>query len=190
MLKNTNVRIALMMGLMILAAFSRLQPYNHEATWQLWNFTPIGAIALFGGMIFGRNKLMAFALPLAAMLLSDVMLVVVKGFDYGFYGWSQLVNYACFAAIVAIGLRFKNDVSVGKIALGGIAGSALFYVVSNFMVWASGTMYAHDFSGLISCYVAAIPFAVKFLGGTLFYSAVLFGAFKLAENKSLATSHA
>ncbi|MES2767472.1 MAG: DUF6580 family putative transport protein [Bacteroidota bacterium] len=184
MLKNTNVRIALMMGLMVLAAFSRLQPYNHEATWQLWNFTPIAAIALFGGMIFGRNKLMAFALPLAAMLLSDVVLAIVKGFDYGFYGWGQVVNYSCFAAIVAIGLGFKNNVSVSKIAIGGIAGSALFFVVSNFATWAFGTMYTMDLSGLMMCYAAAIPFAVKFLGGTMFYSAVLFGAYYFAQVKS------
>lgn len=183
MVKNTNARIALMFGLMILAAFSRLQPYNSEATWQLWNFTPVAAIALFGGMMFGRNKLMAFVLPLAAMLVSDVALGVLKGWEYGFYGWSQAVNYACFAAIVAIGLRFKNN-SAGEIALGGLAGSALFFVVSNLATWASSTMYSHDMSGLIACYVAAIPFAVKFLGGTLFYSAVLFGAYRLAEGKN------
>ena len=183
-MKNMNFRIALMMGLMVLAALSRLQPYNNEATWQLWNFTPVAAIALFGGMIFGRNKLMAFALPLAAMLLSDAALGFVKGWEYGFYGWSQAVNYACFAAIVAIGLRFKRN-SVGEIALGGIAGSALFFGISNLFVWASGTMYSHDLSGLMVCYTAAIPFGVKFLGGTLFYSALLFGAFKAVESKSL-----
>lgn len=189
MVKNTNARIALMFGLMILAAFSRLQPYNSEATWQLWNFTPVAAIALFGGMMFGRNKLMAFALPLAAMLVSDVALGFLKGWEYGFYGWSQFVNYACFAAIVAIGLRFKNN-SVSEIALGGIAGSALFFVVSNFATWASGTMYSHDLNGLMTCYIAAIPFAVKFLGGTMFYSAVLFGGLSLAENKSAVASRA
>jgi hypothetical protein len=188
-MKNTNSRIALMMGLMIVAAFSRLQPYNAEATWQLWNFTPVAAIALFGGMMFDRNRLMAFALPLAAMLLSDVAIALLKGFEWGFYGWSQVVNYACFAAIVAIGLRFKNN-SVGEIALGGVAGSALFFLVTNFMVWTMGTMYTMDLSGLIACYVAALPFAAKFLGGTLFYSAVLFGALKLAESKSLVAAKA
>ncbi len=59
--------------------------------------------------------------------------------------------------------------------------SILFFVVTNFGVWAFSSLYSKTMEGLITCYVAAIPFLQNTLFGDIFYTAVLFGSFALAE---------
>ena len=71
---------------------------------------------------------------------------------------------------------------VAKTAAGaGLAASILFFVVTNFGVWALDSLYPRTLEGLVICYVAAIPFFANTLAGTLFYTAVLFGGFALAD---------
>ena len=136
------------------------------------NFTPIGAMALFSGAYLGRRGLMAFAAPLGAMLLSDAVI--------GFHTGLPFV-YASIAAIVVIGwlaLRRRTPIRIGAAA---VAGSMLFFIVTNFGTWAVSGMYPLTLSGLAACYVAAVPFFQNTLAGDLFYSGVLFGGFALLE---------
>ncbi len=62
--KAMNPRLTVLTTLVVIAAISRLVPHPP-------NMTPLAAIALFGGA-FLSNRRLAYALPLAAMLLSDV----------------------------------------------------------------------------------------------------------------------
>ena len=64
-----------------------------------------------------------------------------------------------------------------------MAASTLFFVITNFGVWAFDGLYPRTFEGLVVCYIAAIPFFGNTLAGSLFYTAVLFGGFALAERK-------
>ena len=68
-----------------------------------------------------------------------------------------------------------------RIGLAGVLSAALFYLVSNFMVWMGGEMYPRTAAGLVECYIAAIPFAFNMLLGNLLYSAVIFGAWRYAD---------
>ena len=134
------------------------------------NFTPIGAIALFGGVYLSRKQ--AFFLPLLAMIVSDYFI----GFDSIMM---RVVVYGSFAFSVGLGMLIKKRKSVWSILGGSLAGSIIFYLTTNF-AWFYGTsMYTHDFSGIISSYINALPFFRNTLMGDLFYVGIFFGSYEL-----------
>jgi hypothetical protein len=159
-------RAVLLLAIIFGAAALRLLPHPS-------NFTPIGALALFAGAHFD-DKRWAFIVPLAAMLLSDILI--------GFHSGMPII-YAAFAAIVCMGFLLKQKKTALRVTGASLAAATFFFVVSNFAVWAIDGLYPMTFQGLVTCYVAAIPFFANTLGGNLFYSAVLFGGFALAERK-------
>ena len=161
-----NTRIVVITLIILFAAFSRLIPH-------LPNFTPIGAIALFGGAYF-FNKKLALLIPFLAMLLSDLFI--------GFHG-TMLAVYLSFIAIVGIGMLLKGRVKPLSVLFAALGSSILFFIVTNFAVWMGSTVYPQDLVGLIACYTAAIPFFHYTALGDLFYSGVLFDCFYLYELK-------
>jgi hypothetical protein len=64
-----------------------------------------------------------------------------------------------------------------------LASSVLFFVLTNFGVWAFDALYPKTLEGLMACYVAAIPFFRNTLLGDLSYTVVLFGGFALLERR-------
>ncbi|OGH65031.1 MAG: hypothetical protein A2821_00270 [Candidatus Magasanikbacteria bacterium RIFCSPHIGHO2_01_FULL_41_23] len=152
------------MGLVIFGAIARLVP--HPA-----NFAPLGAIAIFGGLFLPRK--LAILVPLSAMLVSDIVI--------GFYSWSiMLVVYLSFALTAFASTKIKHSF---KAILGTtLAGSILFYLTTNAAVWAFGTMYAHDFAGLMQSYTMAIPFFRNSLLSDLFYTSVMVTSYILITN--------
>ncbi len=131
------------------------------------NFAPIAAIALFGGLYLNRK--MAFVLPIAAMLVSDLFI--------GFYSWKMMAAvYLSFLAMVGIGLLVRRNKKFSTILGGTLLGSLLFFVVTNAAVWGFGTMYPHTLSGLMSSYTMAIPFFKNTLMGNLFFAGILVGS--------------
>jgi len=172
--ENKN-RLFAIGGMILLAAISRILPHPP-------NFAPITAMALFGGAYF-NDKRLAFIVPLMAMIISDSII--------GFHS-TQLIVYACFALITLLGFRLQNNKSIGKIALASLAGSTIFFIVTNLAVWIMGDFYPHTVSGLMMCYAAGVPFydssilsspALNTFLGDLTFSAVFFGTFALAEKK-------
>ncbi len=155
-----------------LAALSRLLPHPP-------NVTPIAAMALFAGANLGNRKA-AFLLPIAAMFLSDLVL------GFAVYGGallkSQPVVYFCMLMAVVIGRLIRNNGSALKIASATLGNAVMFYLVTNFAVWAWGALYPRTWSGLIACYTAAIPFFRNSLIGDITFVAVLFGGFAALEN--------
>lgn len=149
--------------IIFIAAFLRLIPH-------LPNFAPIGAMALFGGAYLGKKW--AIVLPLAAMILSDVFL----GFD-SFA--SRASVYGSFVLIGLIGIWLRKHRTFQNIVLASLASSTLFFVITNYAVWAFGGLYSKDFSGLIECYTLAIPFFRNTIVGDLFYTGVFFGGYEL-----------
>ena len=135
-----------------------------------YNFTPVEAIALFGGAYFSDRRL-AFIVPLGAMLLADLVI--------GLHPMLPVI-YACIAASVVLGFGLRGRVSVLRVAGFGVAGSLLFFVVVSFVEWMLGdTEYCR--AGIAPCYVAALPFLKNWLAGTLVWSALLFGGFELLK---------
>jgi hypothetical protein len=147
--------------LVVFAALSRFLPHPD-------NFTPIAAMALFGGVYFGRRY--AFIVPLAAMVVSDYFI--------GFHN-TILYVYGSFILVGLIGIWLQKHKSVGWIFGATLTGSVLFFVVTNFGVWVTGA-YPQTFNGLVECYVAAIPFFRNTVLGDLLYVAVLFGLYESA----------
>ena len=157
-------RILVLTSMILAAAATRLIPHPP-------NMTAVAAVALFGGAYFSE-KWLAFLVPLTAMFLSDLVL--------GFYRHMEGV-YLSFALIVVIGLWLQNRRSPTVIAGAVLLSSVLFFVVTNFSVWALGTMYPRTWDGLAACYVAAIPFFRNEMLGDFLYSGLLFGGFALLE---------
>ncbi len=159
--------IAALIGI---AAISRLLPHP-------MNFSPIGAIALFAGT-FISNKKMAFALPLITLLISDILLQLVNG--TGFYR-DMFFVYGSFAFVVGIGFMLRSNTQRQTIMVASLVGSIVFFFITNFGSWLMYEMYPKNAQGLISCYVAGIPFFRGTLMGDLFYNLLLFGSFALAK---------
>ncbi len=155
--------------LIALGVSARLLP--HPA-----NFAPIAAIALFSGLYLPKR--FAIIVPAAALLLSDIVL--------GFYTWQVVVSvYACFALTGIMGLYLAKQKNFATIALGTILASVIFFLVTNWAVWAFGTMYPHTTSGLMQSYIMALPFFRNSLLGDIFYTTVLVGSMELIQKTSL-----
>jgi hypothetical protein len=167
------------LGAMIfVAALTRLLPHPP-------NFSPVEAVALFGGAYFA-SRWFALAVPLVAMFLSDLVLGLVNGGIYWDYFASVhfLAIYGCIALSTALGFGLRGRASGARVLGYSLVGSALFFVLSNFAVWASASEGLGACSvSLGSCYVAAIPFFQWTLLGTLFYAALLFGGFALLRQR-------
>lgn len=163
--KNQSMNQLMAMGLMILAAaFSRFIPHP-------WNFTAVGAMALFGGAYLPKR--LSLMIPLAALMVTDAIL--------GFHN-TMIFVYAAFAAIVVLGWVLRSQRSAIKVGGMSLLASVLFFAVSNFGVWMMDGMYARTFEGLVQCYVAAIPFFGNQVAGDLFFSAVMFGGYEVAKS--------
>ena len=164
--KLFSPRFLVLCGMIAAAAFTRLIPH-------LPNFTAIGAMALFGGAYFSNKKL-AFAVPLIAMFLTDLII--------GFHN-TIIAVYIAFALMVVIGMTMIRKKKTTNIILATLTATVLFFIITNFAIWISGIMYPVTGAGLVECYVAAVPFFGYNLAGNLFYSGVLFGLFELARMK-------
>jgi hypothetical protein len=157
--------LALAMSLVGLDVIARLAPHAP-------NFTPIAASALFAGTML-RSRTLAFAVPLAAMLASDL---VLGGYDWGV----MAVVYAALALPALLGRwgRARGAIVLVPLAL---SSSLFFFATTNFAVWAFSGMYAHDLAGLMHCYVAALPFLQNTIIGDMLWTTLLFGGWWSAK---------
>ena len=157
--------------LILAAAILRLLPH-------IPNFAPITAIALFGSVYL--NKRYALIIPLAAMFLSDIFI--------GFYNPAIMISvYLSFAISGLLGLLIRKNKSFGRVAGMTLLASIQFYLITNFAVWAFGTMYTHNFVGLMASYANALPFFRNTLLGDFFYVGAMFGLYEIvsARNKAV-----
>lgn len=157
-------------ALVAMAAVARLLPHPP-------NVAPIAAMALFGGAVIGR-PLFAFGVPLLALALSDLALnATLVGNPFA---PPDPFVYGSFILIGAIGFALRSRRSFGTVATASVAGSMLFFLVTNFGSWAISGMYPRTPAGLGTCYAAALPFFWPTLLGDLFWAGLLFGAWALA----------
>ena len=165
-------------ALIFVAALSRLLPHPP-------NFSPVEAIALSGGAFFA-SRAWALAVPLLAMLVSDLVLGALVGGGYAMYlgGISFWTVYACIALSTVLGFGLRGKATAPRVLGYGLAGSVLFFVVTNFGAWlGSAAFYPQNAAGLAAAYVAGIPFFKWTIAGTLAYSAFLFGGFALLRRR-------
>src|SRR5262245_1545123 len=152
--------LTLAMGLVGFDVIARLAPHAP-------NFTPVAASALFAGAVL-RSRTLALAVPLAAMVISDLVL--------GWHDWRVMgVVYASLALPALLGMWGRAQAAIVLLPL-ALSSSLLFFATTNFAVWAFSGMYAHDLHGLMHCYIAALPFLHNALLGDMFWTTLLFGA--------------
>jgi hypothetical protein len=162
--ENLLYRMLLALVLIVLAAALRIAPHP-------WNFTPVGAMALFSGALL-KDRRLAFVFPLVALFAGDV-----------FVGFHKLIPivYASFLINVAIGLWLRDHRTITRISFATIVGAVQFFIVTNFAVWQFLGGYPYTAAGLVACYIAGIPLFWNTLAGDAFYAILLFGGFALAE---------
>src|SRR5882724_7551217 len=150
--------------MIILAAVVRILPHP-------WNFTPIGAMAIFSGAMF-RDRRVAFLFPLVALFAGDV-----------FVGIHRLIPvvYTSFLLSVLIGTGLANRRGILRIGGAVFLGALQFFLVTNFAVWQLFGTYPHTPTGLAACYIAGLPFFGNAIAGDALYATLLFGTFALAE---------
>ena len=158
-------------SLIVILVFARLIPHPP-------NFTPIIAVAIISGYFF-KNINLSLLILLVAMLISDLFI--------GFYE-NVIFVYASLLLITFAFHKISNKINFKNLFIYGFAGSLIFFLVSNFGVWALGSpglndiAYEKSLSGLIECYILAIPFF-----GNTFLSTLIFAYPAIFIYKSLPT---
>ncbi|MBD3311453.1 MAG: hypothetical protein GF349_03085 [Candidatus Magasanikbacteria bacterium] len=164
MFDKTNIWIMVAL-LMLLGFATRLLPHPP-------NFTPIAAIAIFGGLYL--PKYLSVVIPIAVMLVGDIVI--------GFYNPYVMISvYVGFILCVVLALIIRKKKKIHYILGTTVFGSILFFLLTNMAVWAFGTLYPHSLAGLIESYTMAIPFFRNSLLGDLFYVGVLVGGFETVK---------
>lgn len=172
--KKVNLRFGIICVAILLAAASRLIP--HPA-----GFAPIVGMALFGAAYYSK-RYWAYIIPIAAMIVSDVVLnmFVHSAYTNGHpFSIMSLYTSGALVLIVLTGTFMLKKVRVPNVAVSAVGASVIFHLVTNFGTWISWSMYPHTWEGLGACYVAGLPFFRNGLAGDLIYTGVLFGAFEL-----------
>lgn len=153
------------------------------------NFSPVFGALLFGGAHLKRRD--AIWYPLALLAVSDVILTTLV---YRMsLGWGQSIIWLGFAVVALIGYGLRNRESVARIGVAAVAGPTAFFLISNFGVWLGWRMYPATWDGLVTCYVAAVPFYRNSQVATVVYVALFFGAHEIYRRKHLgiaSTAHA
>ncbi len=148
----------LAVGLVVIGILARIM--MHSA-----NFTPVLAIALFGGVYLNRRA--ALWLPVALMAVTDTVL-----------GWHPLIpfTWGSMVLVALLGMSQRGRMRPSGVALSSVAAAVLFFVITNFGAWL--LMYPRDLAGFVSCYLAAVPFFRQTLLSTVMYTAVLFVSYE------------
>ncbi len=164
--------------LIFIAALSRIIPHPH-------NFTPVGGIAVFGSYFLGR-KIWAFLVPLFSLWLSDLFINnIIYPIQYpqyyeGFALFGSFWVYGSFLLMIPIAWGLLSTFTLPRLAITGFSTASLFFLVTNFGSWLNNPIYPQNFSGLLTSYVAGLPFFQNTLLGDICYLVILFGATKVS----------
>jgi hypothetical protein len=175
-----NPRTAiLLLFILIVTAYRLFITFNSDVS-SFANFTPIGAVALFGGAYF-TNKFKAVLVPILALFIGDVFI------NYNFYHKVVLFYngafwvYLSFVLMALIG-TFIKKVNVQNVVLASLASVLVHWLISDISPCVSG-LYPQTFDGYIQCLIMAIPYEKTMLMGNLVFGLIMFGGFELAKTK-------
>jgi hypothetical protein len=174
--------------LCFILAIALLRIANSAGLTPFANYSPIGALGLFGGAYFS-SRWKAFALPILTLLVSDLVInkVIYQG-KYGvmYEGWYWI--YGIFAVVVLFGKVILQKINIQNVIAAAIIASVSHWILADTTVWIGGgtdlrTMLplSRDWAGLQQCLIQGFPYMKNFLVGTLAYSGLMFGAFELLQ---------
>ncbi len=177
-LQKINTRTIVLILMIVAAAAMRLVSYKFP--YILSNFTPVGAIALFGGAYF-TDKWKAYAVVLLALFASDIMINYLYSSKWVLWYGGSFWVYLTFAIMVFIGSLIKK-VTIGNVGIASLISVCIHWLIID-MPWLYGTLYPHNLTGYGQSLVAAIPFERNMVLGDIVFCAILFGGFELAKSK-------
>jgi hypothetical protein len=179
-LQKINTRNIVLVLMILAATAMRIVSYKYPTV--LSNFTPVGAIALFGGVYF-TDKWKAYVVVLLSLFLSDVVINHFYTSQWTFFSSDTFWNCVCFSIMVFIGSRIKQlNMTSGVLIL--FAPVLVHWLIMD-LPWINDAvgLYPKTLAGYGSALIAAIPFEKNMLLGDIAFGAILFGAFELAKSK-------
>lgn len=176
--QKINTRTTVLILMIVAAAAMRLVSYKYPAL--LSNFTPVGAIALFGGAYF-TDKWKAYLTVLITLFASDIAINYLYTGKITYWNNYSFWVYLCFAIMVFIGSLIKKATFV-NVFTASLASIAIHWLIID-LPWLYGTLYPHTLAGYGQSLIAAIPFEKNMVLGDALFCTLLFGGFELAKNK-------
>jgi len=179
-LQKINTRTIVLILMIVAAAAMRLVSYKFP--YILSNFTPVGAIALFGGAYF-TDKWKAYLVVLLTLFASDILINYLYTSKWVLWYGGSFGVYLAFALMVLVG-SFIKKANVANVGLASLVAVCIHWLVTD-MPWINGTgsLYPHNLAGYGQSLVAAIPFERNMVLGDIVFCAILFGGFELAQRK-------
>lgn len=140
-------------SLILILALARLIPHPP-------NFTPIIAVAILSGYFF-KNIYISFLTLIISMLIADI-----------FLGFHNNIFFVYISLLIISYTFFKigEKINYKNLIFYSFFGSLVFFIISNFGVWLLGGMYEKNLTGIIECYILAIPFFGNTFLSTLIFS--------------------
>lgn len=182
-----NPGTLILLAIVVLVSIFRIAaPYSDNFR-EIANFSAVGAIALFGGAYFNSN-LKAFGLPLLVLLISDIFIAQTSGYGFFYGGWYW--TYIAFILMVLVSKVLLRKVNVQNLVIAALSVILIHWVVSDISAMYVPGLYPPTLAGFGACLIAAIPFELKFLYGTVIYGAVMFGFMAWYPSLSLKKANA
>ena len=153
--------------LIVIAVLCRFVPHVH-------NFSPVYGALLFGGAHLRRRDAVWF--PVTLLAASDV---VLNSMYHVSIGWLEIVQMAAFASIALIGELLRDRTTWARLIGACVASSLSFYMISNFGVWLGWKSFPHTWTGLVQCYIAAIPWYRQTVVSTFVYAGLFFACYEI-----------
>jgi len=126
--------------------------HSGSAVW-LSNFAPLAAITLCcGAYLPHRYK---FALPLVMLFVSDLILNAT--YQAALFDPQIVCRYLALALIGLIGFALRKYASWKTMLPASIAGSVIFYGITNLFSWLTEPGYVRNFGGLIQALTVGLP---------------------------------
>ena len=176
MKKNQIILLAVIM--IVLASVRVLMP---EA-----NFNPMGAIALMGGILFGK-RVLAYLIPLGALFIGDLLMAGSSPMNSDYlFSTSFLFVYLAFVLIIGLGMLLAKKPTFVNVIGGSLGAAVIFFLVSNFGSWLFFEMYPKTLAGLATCMEAGIPFFRSTLVSQVIFSLGIYVIYSIATRRKLA----
>ncbi|MEJ2880774.1 DUF6580 family putative transport protein [Pedobacter sp. GR22-6] len=175
-----NPRTAILLLIIVLISIIRVAAPFSDNFKEIANFSAVGAIALFGGAYF-NNNIKAFGFPLLILLLSDVFIAKTSGYGFFYGGWYW--TYIAFILMVFVGKVMLKKVNVQNFVFANVVMILIHWIVSDISAMYVPGLYEPTFAGYLTCLVAAIPYELNFVYGSLAYGVLMFGSFELLKAK-------
>jgi hypothetical protein len=178
LIKSTNLILCLFL-IAILGRIAIPSLLGHPV-----NFSPLDALALFSGAYFTKRSV-ALVVAFFSVWLGDVLLSQALFGQWMFFYPGCEWQYGAYVLMVLLGRCLSTQPTNWQLGVGSLTASLLFFIISNFGVWYGGLLYPATKDGLITCYIAALPFFKHTLISDLIFTFIIFRAASLAPRTFL-----